>query len=312
MRIKSKLIAFFSMIILVVALAACNSGQKDDKTIDDTTTTQNDSTMNDSSKVDDAYEKAIAIKTKEYDEKIDSLNREISVLQDSYSVLSDRFKAYEETSKFWNIAVIIALILSVIAVFINKTAKCSKKLEERILGSPLIRELRKECEELRSYVGGANREKSSQSYNNVISKMQQEIQDLKQGMKSIRENQPKMIEAQQNRRTNTSTEIQGDGITKEYYVGSVNDIYLMNPTPSRYEKSVFRIHETSFGKGTFDILDIDQVRQLNGLDKIIEYIPSGINIQNAEHAKTDRKGECEKEGDAWKVTKPVRIKIEKR
>ena len=312
MNIKSNLIAFFSMITLVVALAACNSGQKDGNTIDDTPTTQNDSTMNDSSKVDDAYEKAIAIKTRVYDEKIDSLNREISVLQYSYSDLSDRFKAYEEASKLWNIAVIIALILSAIAFFIifwmQKNATDDKKLKDSILQSREITGLRNDIDDLKhngeySLQGGR---KPSQSASNELSR---KIQDL---VKMELENYSKKIEAQQNSRPNKISIGQENGVQKEYYVGSVNDIYLMSPTPSRHEKSVFIIRETSSGKGTFDILEFAQVRQLNGLDKIIEYIPSGINIQNAEHVKTDKKGECEKEGDAWKVIQPVRIKIEKR
>lgn len=313
MNIKSKLIAFFSMTILVVALAACNSGQNDSNTIDDNTTTQNDGTMNDTSKVDDAYEKAIAIKTRVYDEKIDSLNREISVLQDSYLVLSDKFKAYEESSKFWNIAVIIALVLSVIEVFIifwiQKKVTEVNKLKATILNSREIKDLKEKidnlCSNQSSPQGGR---KPLQSASNELSR---ETQDF---IKMEVENYYKKIVAQQNSRPNQLSIGQGNGIQKEYYVSSVNDIYLMNPTPSRHEKSVFRICETSSRKGTFDILEFEfaQVRQLNGLDKIIEYIPSGINIQSAEYVKTDKKGECEKEGDAWKVTQPVRIKIEKR
>lgn len=304
-----KNIKFILVVIFVVILgAACSSGNNEHVESD---VASNDTTQVDSisdAKIDD---KVLAQITREYNEKISLLNNDIKELRDSVSGLSVKFKASEESSNFWNICVIVALILSIIAVLLiflmQKKATDDKDLEKRIHGSRTVKDMQKKIDNLENNVWGhsKNSRSSSQSDYNELSNMKSELQNLIYLVNDLR---AKVYPSN----ANVHSVVSEKSVQQEFYAGNINGAFLMQPSQQKQEKSIVRICETSPGKGEFDILNFAQVRQSNGLDKIIEYTPSGINIQNAEYDETLAKGKCEKEGNAWKVTQPVKIKITKK
>lgn len=294
-----KNIKFILVVIFVVILgAACSSGNNEhvESNVASNDTTHVDSISN--AKTDD---KVLVQITREYDEKISLLNNDIKELRDSVSGLSVKFKASEESSNSWNICVIVALILSIIAVLLfwmHTKATDNKELEEKILT------LQKKINDKESRFGGHSQNTSGLSQIDYSCIKREIIQELKNYF-----NDQMTIKCPSN--ANVHSVVSEKSVQQEFYVGNISGRYLMQPSQQKQEKSIVRICETSPGKGEFDILDFAQVRQSNGLDKIIEYTPNGINIQNAESAETLEKGKCEKEGNAWKVTQPVKIKIKR-
>ena len=258
--------------------------------------------------------------------KIDDLTTYRNNSQEDIAKLKSQIDGLQSPGRILGFMALGALLLSIIAiviVFVKTSGKLNwKQVEEyvdgRFYGETFPRNLNHRLITLE------NNQKSGPKHSSGRSTSSYEIDDLERRVSALERQAKKNTEAssmidsssqfkigidRDSERTSSPTSLGN----KVLYANLNNEEYFMETFNSNQETCVYKITITSPQKGDFSLISLAKIQSTNGWQDVIDVEANGdCTMAEAQGFTTLGLGQCEKIDDStWKVTKKLRIKINK-
>lgn len=137
--------------------------------------------------------------------------------------------------------------------------------------------------------------------------VQIQMQDLLQRMFKLEKHTNEIVESRAHEHSRV------DPPKKEGYFGMVkgkgifNDEYI-----SKQDKCRFKVYYSNNGnEAEFDLIDLNRIRSLDGIEKAIEFDTSEVSLEEASHYDLLKKGLAVKDGDFWEIKQKVSVRLKK-
>ena len=255
-------------------------------------------------------------------DQIDSLTKNLNLVNEQVSSLDESLKRIEEPTRTWKTLTIVASILGllslVFAVFLC-FAKTNRKEAEEVareyLGkSDRFKSLQTTVNDLEKQVGKAyittNIPQQSSSDISKFIKLDNRIENLEKKVETIiKSNSPSPYPPpsisssySDNKRSSSSRICYAKSNNKKFFTEILN---------SKQEGCVFVIELKNEECGEFDLISLDKIQSITDWRDVVE-VSGDCTMEEATKYNTKEKGRCEKVNDTtWEVTKPLKIKISK-
>lgn len=246
---------------------------------------------------------------KSHSDTIDVLEKRAETLEKENKDLKDDIDKIKNEKPIWISVSIIAFVLGLFALLTAWKAKPRKLRNEieDIVNKQLKSKIKEKEVGQNSQTGSSNTWNTARLGNSSLQRicyLESEMAKVKEELKR----QQKPVTQKTHVCKPVLKKTPAAPVVK--YAKKSSGEYFMNLYPSCQEGCVFKITFISETKGEFTLLGLQTIQSLNDWQEKIVTV-GGISIKDASSFEEVEKGICEKtnDGNVWKVTKPLKIKL---
>lgn len=245
---------------------------------------------------------------KKQEDTISSIEKKLNTLEKENNEIKgnmDKILSWRFVLILVSIISILGFIVSIIALFCARKYRCLKDIDKKI--EDVV------SKEVNSKLAMKKISYSSQKTNELSPRENNKrIRDLEERVKRLETNKNREAEEAKKVQTRKSTLKPSEPpvIPVVKYAKIDNGEYFMTLFPSNQEGCAFKITIIDESRGEFTLVGLHKIQSANNWQDKVKY-EGEIGIKDASGFEVLEKGICERmsDGDVWRVTKPLKIKL---